>query len=92
MVQTHSEEWIWTDNMKPHVNRAIMDFIMLSFEKYNLTTLNENKTEIITMFKQLTTTDNDFINTITAGTSDKNQMETRIRIWLDNIANICQEA
>lgn len=62
-------------------NRAIMDFIMQSFEHFSAKQLQENATAIKALLQKLPLEDSDFNDSITFGTSDKKRLEYRLRRW-----------
>lgn len=70
------------------INRAIMDFILLSFEKYNSTELEGNKNEIISLLKELPVEDNIFDDAISIGTSETKKIEYRLSTWSERLGVI----
>lgn len=75
----------------PWINKAIYDFIMLSFERYDLECLLAKKSEIIEALKKCINEDKDFEDSITVGTSEPRRLEYRLRIWLHQMDIIMSE-
>lgn len=75
----------------PWINKAIYDFIMLSFERYDLESLLAKKSEIIEALKKCINEDKDFEDSITVGTSEPRRLEYRLRIWLRQMDIIMSE-
>ena len=84
-IEVNGEFYRW-------INKAIYDFIMLSFERYDKELLLTKKTQIIDALRVCINEDSEFENSITVGTSEPRRMEYRLRIWLhkmDLIMNDC---
>lgn len=62
-------------------NRAIMDCVMLSFERRGRPELEAKKEEIKALLQRLPLEDADFNSAITISTSDKRQLEYRLGAW-----------
>ena len=75
----------------PWINKAIYDFIMLGFEKYDLECLLAKKSEIIEALKKCINEDKDFEDSITVGTSEPRRMEYRLKTWLQKMDEIMNE-
>lgn len=75
----------------PWINKAIYDFIMLSFERYDIECLLAKKSEIIEALKKCINEDKDFEDSITVGTSEPRRLEYRLRIWLHQMDIIMSE-
>jgi hypothetical protein len=73
---------------KPRFNRAIGEFICLSFSQFELTDLQENKGEIISTLKRLLSTNIDFKQSISQRTSDADIVNKRINTWLTELNNV----
>ena len=71
-------------------NRAIMDFIMLSFETKPRDLLISKKENIKNLLQTLPTSDADFNSSITISTSDKKQLEYRLNTWRRELDQMCQ--
>jgi len=69
------------------INRAIMDFIMISFEKHDKHSLLTKKELIIELFKN-TLQEPALDDAITKGTSDTKRLEYRISYWLKKMQTI----
>lgn len=67
------------------INKAIYDFIMLSFEKYELNLLIDKKEQILNALKTCINTDKEFEDSITVGTSEPRRMEYRIGKWMNEM-------
>ena len=75
----------------PWINKAIYDFIMLGFERYDLECLLAKKSEIIEALKKCINEDKDFEDSITVGTSEPRRMEYRLKTWLQKMDEIMNE-
>lgn len=75
-------------NVEPRLNRAIHDCLMISFEDKEKEYLLDNKEKIIDGFKNLIKENNDFYDSISSWTSDKNKLNFRLKTWCDNIEEI----
>ena len=73
------------------INLSLMDVIMISFEDCSEEVLISKKNQIINLYKDITNTNEDFISAITTGTSSKNNIELRIKIWNDSFRRIVNE-
>ena len=80
-IESNGEFYRW-------INKAIYDFIMLSFEKYPLEALTNNKEQILEALKTCVNENKDFEDSITVGTSEPRRMEYRLRIWINKMDNI----
>jgi len=69
-------------------NRAIMDFVMVSFEHSDYDKLVEHKDGIRLLLRDLPANDLRFNESITIGTSDKKQLEYRLNTWMREIGSI----
>lgn len=72
---------------KPRFNRAIGEFICLSFKNYDINTLIENKDKIIELFKNLLSTNSQFKQSISQRTSDVDVVNFRINTWIKELEN-----
>ena len=70
------------------INKAIFDFIMLSFECYSKDSLVRNKDKIFDLLKSLPLQDADFYRAISSGTSEKNNLNYRLDKWLREMDKI----
>lgn len=75
----------------PWINKAIYDFIMLSFENYSLPALESKKQQILNALKTCINEDKDFEDSITVGTSEPRRMEYRLKTWLQKMDEIMNE-
>jgi hypothetical protein len=75
------------------INKAIFDFIMISFEKYSLEELNEKKDQIIELLKTLIIKDEykEFRLSISSATSERNQLDYRLKIWIEKLSELLYE-
>lgn len=62
-------------------NRAIMDFIMVSFDTRVADLLLQKKDSIVGLLQTLPANDTNFESSITISTSDKRQLEYRLNTW-----------
>jgi len=74
-------------NKTSRKNKAIADFIMVSFEKYSLDILEKNKDKIIFLLKKLITEDNKFRESISQRTMTLSNLNYRINKWLKELEN-----
>lgn len=70
------------------LNRSIMDAVMVGFEPYTLEQLIPKKQNIIDLLKNLSNENAEFMNSITIGTSDKKQVEARIRVFTEKLRQL----
>lgn len=70
------------------INRSIMDSVMLGFERYSKDQLVSKKAEIIGACVDMFNKNVDFINSISLGTSDRKQIQNRIKIFSDQLSAI----
>lgn len=70
------------------MNKAIYDFIMLSFEQYDLSVLLDRKKEIIEALKKCINENKDFEDSITVGTSEPRRLEYRLSTWFQQMDSI----
>jgi len=70
------------------LNRAIMDCLMLSFTKFDKTTLIEKKDEIIDTLKTLVVVDDDFRESVIKATSDKKVVQFRLNRWYKELKGV----
>jgi len=81
----HSENSDPTNGFDGRINRAIMDVIMLSFERYAKMDLIEKKDEIISLYSRLPLEDKTFDESITIGTSDITKVLYRLKKWITQL-------
>lgn len=72
------------------LNRAIMDFILISFELYKKEDLIVKKEKILGLFEKMLG-DSDFNDAITKATSDTKQIQYRISTWIKEMEIIMGE-
>lgn len=70
------------------LNRALMDVIMLSFERTAEDKLIKHKKKIINLYKRLPAKDSYFYECITYATNDTTKLEYRINTWLEKLSEI----
>jgi hypothetical protein len=75
-------------SIDPRLNRAIMDFLMVSFEHVAEDILIANKNEIKNLLRELPLNDSVFNDSISAGTSDKKKLEYRLSKWNTELNHI----
>ena len=69
------------NSIDPRLNRAIMDFVMVSFEHIDRGKLISRKSEIRELLRDLPLNDSVFNDAISSGTSDKKKLEYRLNKW-----------
>lgn len=69
-------------------NKSIAEFIFLSFQKYDLEVLTENKKQINDLLKDKLASNEEFKKSISQNTSDKDTVNFRINYWLKEIDNV----
>lgn len=77
-----------SNTISTRINLSLMDVIMISFEDFTEDKLIENKDNIINLYKELVNNNEEFISAITSGTSSKNNIELRFKIWNDAFRRI----
>ena len=70
------------------INRAIADYILVGFEKYEIVILEKNKDLIISLFKRLITEDEKFKQAITQRTLSSFNLNYRINTWIKELNNV----
>ncbi len=83
-IETNGDFYRW-------MNKAIYDFIMLSFEQYSLEALLNKRNQILDALKNCVNGDKNFEDSITVGTSEPKRMEYRIKTWLSEMDRIINE-
>lgn len=73
------------------VNRAVMDFIMVSFENYELEQLTARKNQIVDLLKKLPIEDTTFNEAITWGTYYTDRVEYRLSKWINKMNELMGE-
>ena len=68
-------------------NKSIAEFIFLSFEKYEIGRLIENEKVIKDLLKSHLESNEEFRNSISQNTSDKDVVNFRINYWLKILEN-----
>ena len=75
------------DEYENKLNRAIMDVIMIGFEKYSLEEIKKNKARILDLYKNILK-DPNFNILVTQATSDTKVIEKRMKSWTDMLAKV----
>lgn len=89
---TDSFHKINADNsIDPRLNRAIMDFTMVSFEHTDKDNLILHKNAIRNLLRELPLNDPGFNDAISAGTSDRKKLEYRLRKWNSEFTQIIKK-
>lgn len=70
------------------VNKAMADFIMISFDKISLSSLKDNKNEIKALLERLLRENEQFRNSISSRTSDSMVLNYRINFWFKELQNV----
>lgn len=68
-------------------NKSIAEFILISFSRHDLETLESKKDVIIELLKQRLDSNDEFKRSISQNTSDKDTVNFRINYWLKEIDN-----
>ena len=81
-----------TDNsIDPRLNRAIMDFVMVSFEHIDRHILVQHKDEIKHLLRELPVQDSAFNDAISVGTSDRKKLEYRLNKWNEELTRLIRQ-
>lgn len=75
-------------NFANQVNRAVYDVIMLSFPYISRDILTDNKDSIITALKKLCNESSEFSDAIGRATRDKHRINSRMRLWREEMQRI----
>ena len=67
------------------LNRALMDVIMVSFDRFSVDNIKENKDGILKLYASLPFKDSRFADSISYRTSDNKELEYRLCTWLRKI-------
>lgn len=87
------------DEIEASLNRSIMDCIVISFQDYDLETLENKKNEIVALMDNMLNskdsflgnrTQNSFYDTVTKWTSSKNSLLDRIELWKTELSKIME--
>ncbi len=70
------------------INRAVMDMILVSFERLEKERLVTHKEEIVKLLVELPQRDPAFNSAIMIGTSDRRQLEYRLSTWFRELQAI----
>lgn len=77
------------------INRSLMDVLMLSFERFDIETLESHKEKIKDRFEELQLNEErkegdkySFVESITEGTSDKKKVIFRLNKWYNELESI----
>lgn len=70
------------------LNRALMDVIMVSFDRFSLDDIRRKKDDILTLYASLPFKDTHFADSISYRTSDNIELEYRLCTWLREINNL----
>lgn len=71
-----------TKEPERQVNRALMDVVMVSFEKFENAALAAKSREINALLLEIQKDDPEFSSAITYGTSDRAKVEYRLKVWV----------
>ncbi|WP_186439680.1 DUF262 domain-containing protein [Kurthia sp. Dielmo] len=72
------------DGYETKINKAIMDVIMISFEKYSLLEIKAKKTNILELYREILA-DYNFNLSVTQATSDTKVIESRLKNWINKL-------
>jgi len=70
------------------LNRALMDVIMVSFDRLSIDDIKRNKDAILELYASLPFEDNRFSDSISYRTSDNKELEYRLSTWLREITKL----
>jgi hypothetical protein len=70
------------------VNRAIYDVVMLTFAHINKEDLQSRKSQIVTALQDLCNLNDDFKDAIGKATRDRARINTRVRLWGDELRRV----
>jgi hypothetical protein len=70
------------------LNRALMDVIMVSFDRFPLDGIQRNKNAILKLYAELPNSDRRFADSISYRTSDNKELEYRLSTWLHEMARL----
>jgi len=70
------------------LNRALMDVIMVSFDRFSLDNIRTKKDDIRSLYIDLPFRDKSFSDSISYRTSDNKELEYRLSTWLREMNNI----
>lgn len=70
------------------INRALMDVIMVGFERITLDSVKKKKQSILKLYRELPERDNNFYDAISLGTSDTKKVEYRLSTWLTKLRTL----
>ena len=84
-IEANGEFYKW-------INKAIYDFIMLSFEQYHIDELIEHKEQILNALKTCVNENKDFEDSITVGTSEPRRMKYRLGGWMTKMGSILNDS
>lgn len=70
------------------LNRALMDVIMVSFDRLSFDDIKQNKDEILNLYASLPFKDKRFADSISYRTSDNKELEYRLSTWLREITGL----
>ncbi len=70
------------------LNRALMDVIMVSFDRFSLDNIKSKKDDILKLYASLPFKDTRFADSISYRTSDNKELEYRLCTWLREINNL----
>ncbi len=80
-----------TGTYENRINRAIMDYEMVSFERYDIEGLEERKDAIINLARSLPKADSKFYLSILLSTSDTSSIEYRLNTWCRQLDQLMSE-
>lgn len=75
-------------NQDALLNRALMDIIMVSFDRFSLDDIQRKKIAIVELYANLPFQDQRFSDSIRYRTSDNKELEYRLIVWLREITKL----
>jgi hypothetical protein len=70
------------------INMALFDAVMVGFTKYERRQVVPRSDAVFEALVNLMATNREFIDAITLGTSQRDRMDTRIRLWFNELATV----
>ena len=70
------------------LNRALMDVVMVSFDRFSAEEIRRNKDSILNLYTNLPFEDQRFSDSIKYRTSDNKELEYRLSMWIREITKI----
>lgn len=75
------------DGYENKLNRAIMDVVMIGFEKYSFEDVKRKKEDIVNLYR-LILKNSEFNLLVTQATSDTKVIEKRMKTWIEKLTDV----